>query len=210
MKISLIIEGDTEVAFREALRHFLQTRLAGRMPKLDPVPCHGRVPTSEKLRRQVEKLLSGAQAADVVIALTDVYTGTREFEDAADAKAKMRGWVGDEGRFHPHAAQHDFEAWLLPYWAKIQRLARHNKAAPASHPEKVDHHKPPCEHIKEVFRVGACSRHYSKVRDGAAILRDEDLLVAARACGELRAFLNTILTLCGGETIADEPPAAAS
>lgn len=31
---------------------------------------------------------------------------------AADAKQKMREWVGTEPRFFPHAACHDFEAWL--------------------------------------------------------------------------------------------------
>jgi hypothetical protein len=31
--------------------------------------------------------------------LTDVYTGTSDFKDAADAKAKMRKWVGEEKRF---------------------------------------------------------------------------------------------------------------
>jgi len=35
----------------------------------------------------VENLLSGKDAYDVVIALTDVYTGSRDFVDAADAKA---------------------------------------------------------------------------------------------------------------------------
>ncbi len=210
MKIATIVEGDTERAFRAALIAFLSTRLAKRMPRLTFVRQAGRLPTGARLRRLVTDLLVGAQAADAVIALTDVYTGTQEFHDAADAKSKMRGWVPDEARFHPHAAQHDFEAWLLPYWPKVQRLAGHNKAAPGSQPEQVNHHKPPCEHLKEIFRIGTCNRHYSKVRDGAAILRDEDLLIAARACAELRAFLNTILTLCGGETITDEPPAAAS
>jgi hypothetical protein len=53
--------------------------------------------------------------ADAVITLTDVYTGANEFKDAADAKDKMRQWVGVNDKFYPHAAQHDFEAWLLPF-----------------------------------------------------------------------------------------------
>jgi hypothetical protein len=89
------------------------------MPKLDPVPYDGRIPTGHRLRRDVERLLMDRKhPADAVIALTDVYTGTdpREFQDAADAKEKMRSWAGASDRFFPHAAQHDFEAWLLPYW----------------------------------------------------------------------------------------------
>jgi hypothetical protein len=203
MKIGLIVEGDTEVAFRDALRRFLEPRLAGRMPKLDPVPYHGRIPTREKLRRAVAGLLAGAQPADAVIALTDVYTGTREFEDAADAKTKMRNWAGEEPRFFPHAAQHDFEAWLLPYWDTIQRLARHNKAAPGSEPERVNRDQPPSARIAEVFQAGRCRNHYSKVRDGKRILRDVNLLDAANKCPELRLLLNTILSLCGGQAIPE-------
>jgi hypothetical protein len=210
VKISLIVEGKTERAFAEPLRLFLNARLPGRMPKLDPHPCNGRIPTGNYLHQEVQRLLSGPRASDAVIALTDVYTGTREFQDARDAKSKMRSWVGEESRFHPHAAQHDFEAWLLPYWPKVQQMAGHNKAAPPGRPEKVNHNHPPAERIREIFRIGKPGRRYVKWRDGLAILRGEDLLVAARACPELRAFLNTILTLCGGELIADEPPAAAS
>jgi hypothetical protein len=45
------------------------------MPKIDPVVYDGRVPTDDKLRRVVERLLdSGTRSADVVIALTDVQT----------------------------------------------------------------------------------------------------------------------------------------
>jgi Domain of unknown function (DUF4276) len=117
MKIAIIVEGETETAFLTHLRSFLQTRLAGRMPKLDPMPYDGRMPTGGKLKRVVERLLNDRKRpADAVIALTDVYTGKKppEFQDAAEAKAKMRSWVGPEPRFHPHAAQHDFEAWLPP------------------------------------------------------------------------------------------------
>ncbi len=67
--------------------------------------------------------------------LTDVHTGkTRDFQNAEDAKSKMREWVGRNPKFFPHAAQYEFEAWLLPFWSTIQRLACHNKAAPAALP----------------------------------------------------------------------------
>jgi len=99
---------------------------------------------------------------DAVIALTDVYTGGADFDSASTAKKKMRQWVGDESRFHPHAAQHDFEAWLLPYWADIQRLSGSNRAAPVGDPEQVNHHKPPAHRIAEVFRTGAAGRATSR------------------------------------------------
>ncbi len=127
MKIAIMVEGRTEKAFMPKLREFLATRIPGRMPKLDPVPYDGRIPKEGKLQRCVASLLSaGDRPADAVIALTDVYTGTHDFVDAQDAKDKMRQWVGEESRFHPHAAQHDFEAWLLPYWSKIKKITGSN------------------------------------------------------------------------------------
>ena len=204
MKISIIVEGATEKAFIPHLRDYLQCFLPGSMPNLDPLPYNGRIPTDDKLRRVVERLLgSASNPSDHVIALTDVYTGTNPpaFLDAADAKQKMRHWVGNEPRFHPHVAQHDFEAWLLPYWSDIQRLARHNRSVPRGNPENVDHDRPPSFHIREIFRTGQTRGHYIKVRDASRILRDNQLAAAVSQCSELKDFVNTILTVCGGQAI---------
>jgi hypothetical protein len=171
------------------------------MPRLDPFRCDGRIPTREKLQRTVQRLLAGREPSDAVIALTDVYTGTSDFVDASDAKAKMQAWVGENQRFYPHAAQHDFEAWLFPYWDEIQKIAGHNRKAPKGVPESVDHGHPPSQHIKELFESGSCGKSYSKVRDANRILRNKDLAIAAGQCLELKAFLNTILRLGGGEAL---------
>jgi len=138
MKIVMIVEGATEKAFLPYLREYLKKILAGKMPKLDIHPYDGRIPTGAKLKRVVENyLVHQKNPADHVIALTDVYTGSNppEFKDAADAKAKMWGWVGPEERFHPHAAQYDFDG--------------------------------------------------------------NDLSVAISQCSELKALVNTILSICG-------------
>lgn len=203
MKISIIVEGKTEKAFMPHFREFLERRLPGNMPRLDPFPYDGRIPKGNKLKRVVASLLTGRQAADHVIALTDVYTGTNppDFHDAPDAKAKMRSWVGPEPRFHAHAAQYDFEAWLLPYWPTIQRLADHNKTAPAGLPETVNHQNPPAHRIMAIFETGRCRDSYVKPRDAGRILRDNDLSISINACSELKAFVNTILTVCGGQII---------
>ena len=202
MRIAIIVEGKTETAFQVHLRRFLETRLAGRMPKLDFVPCDGRIPKRDKLRRLVERLLNDRdRLADAVIALTDVYTGTDEFVDAADAKKKMRQWVGEDCRFHPHAAQYDFEAWLLPFWQDIQELAGHNRGVPGTRPEQVNHDNPPAHRIRELFRAGSKGRAYVKPRDASRILAGKDLTVSAKACPELKAFLNTILGLCDAELV---------
>ena len=204
MKIAILVEGRTEKAFLPHLREFLKTRLAGNMPNLDPFVYDGRIPKGEKLRRTVENLLTGRDRADAVIALTDVYTGTDDFKNAADAKDKMCSWVGQNDRFYPHAAQHDFEAWLLPYWEEIQKVAGSNRTAPPGSPESVNHNRPPSYHIKEIFRIGNRRDGYSKVRDANTILRNKDLGIAAAQCPELRALLNTILKLCGGPILASE------
>ena len=203
-KISIIVEGKTEKAFMPYLREYLKKHLSGKMPNLDPLPYDGRIPSGSKLQRVIANLLADKQnPVDHVIALTDVYTGTQppDFVDSTDAKRKMREWVGEEKRFHPHAAQHDFEAWLLPYWPDIQRLAGHNKAAPEGKPETVNHNNPPSFRIKEIFRIGGCRNDYVKWRDAGRILRDNDLSVAVSQCPELKAFVNTIIALCGGKTI---------
>src|SRR5260370_42659748 len=109
VKITLLVEGKTEQAFKTHLTEFLKPRLPGRMPRLDMFVYHGRIPMGEDLRRKVEKLLAGHHPSDAVIALTDVYTGGNDVANGAAAKAAMRQWVGPNPLFHPHVAQHDFE-----------------------------------------------------------------------------------------------------
>ncbi len=203
MKISIIVEGKTEKAFLPYLRNFLRPQLPEKMPRFDVYPYDGRIPTEGKLRRVVENLLQGRNPSEHVIALTDVYTGISppEFIDAADAKSKMRQWVGPEPRFHPHVAQHDFEAWLLPYWPTIQKLARHNQAAPAGNPENINHNNPPAYRIKDIFERGKCRDSYIKPRDAGRILRENDLQLAINQCAELKAFINTVLAVCGGSVM---------
>jgi hypothetical protein len=197
MKISVIVEGKTEKAFIPALRKYLETSLTGNMPNLDLLPYNGRIPTGDKLKRVVANLLEDSKnPSNYVIALTDVYTGNNDFIDATDAKNKMRGWVQDQ-RFIPHAAQYDFEAWLLPYWSSIQKLSGSNRTVPQGNPEAVNHNNPPCHRISEVFRNGSNGRYYNKPRDAGRILRDNGLSVAISSCSELKAFVNTILTICG-------------
>jgi len=202
MKIAILVEGATEVAFREELRKFLQTHLGQQMPKLKFIPQNGRIPKGDKLRRVVENLLSGNSAYDAVIALTDVYTGTQDFKDADDAKAQMIRWVGNNPNFYPHTALHDFEAWLLPYWKTIQSLAKHNRAAPSGSPETVNHQKPPSYHIKEIFELGK-RQDYNKPIHGKKILEKNDLMIAIQACPELKAFMNQIISLCDKSKVID-------
>jgi len=200
MKIAILVEGATESAFKEKLCEFLKARLGQNMPRLKFIPQNGRVPKAEKLKRDLENLLSGSQAYDAVIALTDVYTGTQDFKDAEDAKNKMRRWTGNNPDFYPHVALHDFEAWLLPYWKTIQDLAKHNRSAPRGLPETVNHQKPPSAHIKEIFRSGG-RQDYNKPIHGKRILKDNDLMVAIQACPELKAFINQIISLCDASKV---------
>lgn len=200
MRICILCEGRTEKAFKPFLIEFLKTRLGQNMPKLDFSPYDGAIPTETKLARVVANLLnSGRDRADAVIALTDIYPA---FETAAKAKEQMRQWVGAEPRFHPHVALHDFEAWLLPYWDRIQKLAGRTAKPFGKHPELVNHNNPPAHRLKEFFEAGKCRDSYSKPRDTGRILRDADLLIAINACPEMKAFINTVLRLSGGEEIA--------
>jgi hypothetical protein len=198
MKIAILVEGATEVAFQQKLRDFLQNYLGQQMPKLKFIKQDGRIPKEEKLKRIVEILLNSD--CDAVIALTDVYTGTKDFKSAEDAKAKMNQWVGNNPNFYPHVALHDFEAWLLPYWETIKILAKHNRSAPSGSPETVNHDKPPAYRLKEIFELGKASS-YNKVFHGRKILEKSDLMIAIQACPELKMFVNCILKLCQGQEI---------
>ncbi|MFZ5452190.1 MAG: DUF4276 family protein [Thermodesulfobacteriota bacterium] len=203
MRIAFIVEGKTERALVKYLKEFLRPRLPKQMPKIDCSSYDGRIPTGEKLKKRVHHLLSGKQAADHVIALTDVYTGSNppDFLDASDAIAKMTQWVGNNEKFHPHAAQYDFEAWLLPYWPTIQRLAGHNRTAPSGNPEPVNHQNPPAHRLAEIFEIGRCRDSYVKPRDAGRILRENDLHEAVQQYSQLKALLNTILRISGGTVI---------
>jgi len=159
MKFAILMEGETERVFLPHIREFLSGKLEKRMPRLIPASYDGRIPKGDKLKRVVEAWLHGSEPdADHVIALTDVYTGTNDFEDGQDAIRKMRAWVGPNERFHPHIAQHDFEAWLLPYWKTIQEVAKHNRKAPPGHPELVNHNHPPSWHIRDFSRRQGTAR----------------------------------------------------
>jgi hypothetical protein len=87
----------------------------------------------------------------------------------------------------------------LGYYLIGQKLARHNKSAPGNYPEPVNFNKPPSYHM--MFLSGKYKRRYKKPRDAHRILREKDLLISAKACPELKAFLNRILQLCEGELI---------
>jgi hypothetical protein len=206
MKIVIIVEGETERVFLPFLRKFLNTRLKNNMPKIHIHLYRGRIPKQDQLMRIVNNHLSGKGSADYVIALTDVYTGSalHEFENAADAKAKMKSWAGNESRFFPHAAQYEFEAWLLTYWETIQKLANHNMSPPGANPENVNHDRPPSYWIREIFRKGKRGGNYIKTRDAGRILRENEnnFLATINKCPELKALVNTILGICGGEIIA--------
>ncbi len=199
VRIAILVEGKTEIAFRQPLIKYLRNRLHNQMPTLKFFPENERIPKEEKLKRKVSFLLNDQkQPFDAVIALSDVYTGTSDFEDAKDAKTKMSTWVGVESRFYPHVALHDFEAWLLPYWDIIQRLAQSNRASPGANPERVNDGKPPSKVLAEIFEAGKGRDSYSKTRDATRILQDQSLQPAIDACPELKAFVNTIIRLSGG------------
>lgn len=194
MRITIICEGKTEQAFKETLHAFLQTRLPGKMPALKFDVHNGSIPTGDKLKRVVDNLLGATlKPAEAVIGLTDVYPA---FADAEDAKSRMRAWVGDESRFHPHVALHDFEAWLLPFWDRITQLAGRKAKAFGANPERINHNNPPAHRISRLFEAGSCRDRYSKPRDAKRILKDADLMSAIEKCPELKSFVNTILGLC--------------
>lgn len=204
-EIVVLCEGPTEKGLRDALKGFLDgecAQAARSRVRLTMVSANG---GSELLKRErlVSLVTQHLRRPGVigVIGLVDVVAPEyrTRFASAAEAISTLKGLLPDEPRFHAHAAQHDIEAWLLPYWQVACRKAGRNKQAPGTNPEAVNHGHPPSYHLGELYRLGG--KRYDKPRDAAAILRGQDLLVSANACPQFKAFLNTLLDLSGCEVI---------
>lgn len=189
MKIVVLSEGKTETVCKRKFKEFVDE-----IAKKEGKPLVGlstkqfKGPITEKeLKARVKMSLNDSDTV-AVIALTDVYP---KYKSAGEAKETLRKWVGGEPRFHPHAAQFDFEAWLIPYWDDICKRLGRKKQVPGREPEKINLMKPPSKHLEELYRTA--NRHYDKANDAHTILRDKDLTIAAGRCPELKSFLNTIL-----------------
>jgi hypothetical protein len=198
-KIVVIAEGKTEGAFGRFLRDFVQARChrEGKpCVRLQTETMRGTLTNYGKLRQKALVALKDREVVGV-IALTDVYD---KFKTAGHARTTLGQHLPSDPCVHAHCALHDFEAWLLPYWEKIHHRAgrpvpRHN---PWPSPERIDLLRPPSVVLGELYPQG----QYDKVREAQAILQDEDLTLAADACPELKALLNTILMCASLEPLA--------
>jgi hypothetical protein len=194
MTIVLLAEGRTEVALRGPLKEFLDARAALRGCPRVALRIKDIMTLNEgKLRARIRNELAQADVTGV-IGLIDVYPN---FQNAAAARDFLRGAAGDEPRFHPHAAQYEVEAWLLPYWSDICCRLGVRHTAPATQPELVNDIRPPSAWLAELYRLANPPRKYTKPIEMAAILKGKDLTVAANQCAELKALLNTLLNLSG-------------
>lgn len=196
MKIILLCEGDTEKVLKPALKRFMDDHAADAGTDrvgLDIRPFKGN-PDCDQIRTRLEL---HAKKSDVlaVIALLDVYP---HFKSAVEVKAFMRNCVKNSefaDRFHPHAAQYEFEAWLLPFWGDLCRRLKVDAKPPGADPEKVDDQKPPSHHLKDLYRK-ARSRGYEKVIEAGKILGRHRIEDAAKECLELSRLLDTLVNVC--------------
>jgi len=175
VSVVLLVEGATETALKGALKAFLDQRAAAKgHPRVALRPKDVMTLNRARLRGRIRLELRDPRVT-AVVGLVDVYPN---FSSAEEAKAYLREAAEDDPRFHAHAAQYDVEAWLLPYWASICDRIGVRRAPPGPRPEQVNHIHPPSWHLEM-----------------AAILRGQDLTVAADQCPEFRALLNTLLTV---------------
>ena len=199
-QIVVLCEGRTEKALQPLIKAFLDGQcVAAGQPRvrLTMVDAGGAsdLLSAKSLPKLVEKHLCAADVVGLVVLVDVKAPPPHVFPSAAAAITHLKGILPADPRVHAHAAQHDVEAWLLPFWEIAQKKAGHRKANPGRHPEKVNHDHPPSWHLEELYRLGGKS--YDKPRDAAAILRGQDLRVSAAACPQLKAFLNTLLGLSG-------------
>jgi len=198
MRVVVLCEGSTEKALRQGLREFVQDG-APRRDRLgiDTRSLEGPL-MRRKLGRIVELNLAKADVAGVV-ALTDVYPG---FQNANDARERLRQFAGDAGEhanFRAHAAQYEVEAWLLPFWDEIAKHVGVSAKSPGGQPEAINNQRPPSHHLNDLYK--RAKQRYEKVIDGAKWLTAERLAEAAKACPELKSFLNSLLEFAGAEAL---------
>jgi hypothetical protein len=157
-------------------------------------PAKGKIVPDQRLRADVETHLRNPDVKAVVV-LTDVYP---DYSSAQEAKQVLSEALDNEGRCNVHVACHDFEAWLLPYWEKICRIVGQDKKPFGANPELVNAMKPPSLRLAELYSVAKPRpMKYTKPSQAFSILRGEDIEVSAKACPELKSFINTILGLAG-------------
>ena len=143
MTIVLLVEGSTEKTLTDTLKEYLdrraesmgRPRVALRAVKIKSTEPHA-------LGQQIRLHLQTQHTTDVV-GLIDVFP---HFTNAQAAKSFLREAAEHAGvrqHFHPHAAQYDVEAWLLPYWDDICRRIGVKQGPPGGNPEMVDDLKHP-------------------------------------------------------------------
>ncbi len=198
-EIVLLVEGKTEKAVKPVLKQFLDARCeAEGKPKVRLVtkPLDSRLLKERIIRDHVRMNLKRPSVLGVV-ALIDVVSSGRDkqFENADQAIRFLQGAAPNESRFRSHAAQYDFEAWLLPYWDSIVSKLHQKKQPPGANPETINHDHPPSRHLKELYHKAGLD--YDKPRDALTILTGKDLTVSAAKCGQFKAFLNSLLFFTG-------------
>ena len=196
-KTVLLVEGKTEQALKTVLKDFLddQCTTAGKpRVRLETKPLDSRLLKKEKLGLRVKKNLERDDVLGVV-ALVDVVAAGNPFKDAAEAIEFLRSCHPDDKRYRCHAAQHDFEAWLLPYWDFITKRVGVHQKSPGNQPENVNHDRPPSKVLEDLYQRAKPPRKYNKPVEALAILRGQDLLVSAKKCPQFAAFLQTLLDL---------------
>jgi hypothetical protein len=130
--IVLIAEGQTEQAVRPVLKAFLDARCESKgTPKvrLDPIRLKA-IGSGRKLRAVAGHSLARGNVA-CVVALRDVYP---DFATANEAKEYLRSAMPADPRCRVHAAQYEFEAWLLPFWDDIRSRLGVEAHRPAAKP----------------------------------------------------------------------------
>ena len=196
MKIVLLCEGETESALKEPLKDHLdkQCELA-QIPRvgLTIMAFDGPATNCREVKTRLETHALNPKVLGVVV-LSDVYP---DFADAAETKTYLRNCVAKSSAkhmFYAHAAQFDFEAWLLPYWERIAKGLKVKAKLPGSDPEKVNSQKPPSEHLKELY--AKAHKHYQKTTEANRIFSRYGIEEAVEKCSELQALVSTLIDLC--------------
>jgi Domain of unknown function (DUF4276) len=193
--INIICEGRSEVSLRKPISEWLKSKGIERSPKIVFHPIDGSLYNSGKAKALVHQYVNICGLQQTIV-LTDFHDGVHIFSSIDEAKSEYRRFFSLGDQLPVFFAVYEFEAWLIPYWAKLAAIAGAKMNKPRTPPEKINSSKKPSKWLSDLFEKGDRNIKYNKVKHANSIFQHEPLSIAIEECDNLKAFTHYILSLC--------------
>ena len=168
---------------------------------LQPKNMRGSGHFLSKIARAVERSLQPEEKVDYVFGLLDLHgvglsyprEVTSRDQKAEYLKKHLRELVSFSyrGRFHPHVAVHELEAWVLADDGALRDYLK-QPMQPWPTPEAVNFDSPPVRHLKDLFM-----RHkrvaYGKAVHGKRLFEMIDPRIVMNKCHHFKLFVDDLM-----------------